>query len=440
MWLLVGGLALAGLRADIGAATRGSPDAAVACTSARTAWSLLGQVLEPAAEQGPMSAQIERVFRPGAADALFDEDARLAVAWWRDGGRVQIGFDTRHTAEEVARAFAGLDQLDAAEVLEGPEGWVVRSGDELRQVRVADGWARIFDEQPPTDAVRVLPKGLVDAMPEDPGCVAMLHLPNEEMGEMDVGVHLPFTRGSPTTFALAGPPVDAFGGMLLRAGSPPDVRTPQRPEALAVLGVGIDSIDFSAFLTGKELRRARRVQNLFPVTAGTTVALLATEPAPVLAAVLPLPERLAPRAIARRARKLLARHDVAVERLDGTHFRVEAGPAPLHFAARRGGLLVASDADALAAMEAGDGEAWVDGRVAELAERYPFVVSTHVLPGGEGMPFEHLDQPATLGLDLKPGILTGVVFLPFSFEEFLHRAREPQAAAPDPVRAFLPDW
>jgi hypothetical protein len=431
MWLLVGGLALAGLRADLGTATQGSPDAAMVCSSARTAWGILGTVLRPAAE-GAMAEELEHVFRPGGADGLFEEGARLTVSWWRAGGEVQIGFDTKRTDEEVARAFAALDSSDVAEVLQGPDGWTVRSGDQLREVRVKDGWARIFQGSPPADAVRVLPTSLVEALPENPGCAAVLHMADAEVGDLDVGVHLPFTAGEPTTFALAGKPVDAFGGLLLRTGDPPDIRTALTPQALAVLGVGMDSIDFSAFLKGKELRRARRVQNLLPVTAGTTVAVLALEPAPILAAALPFPERMSARAITRRVKRLLKHGDFPVERVDATHLAMAAGPMEVHFAAQRGGLLVSTEPSALASMEAHEGEAWIDARVNALAQEYPFVVSTRVLPRGPGL-LEILDEPATIGLDVKPGLLTGVVFLPFTFQEILDRAREPQAASPEDV-------
>lgn len=440
MWLLVPALALGGLRADVDAAARTSPDMALVCTSAQEAWSRLGRLVLAMEGAGgtPLPPEVRALFSSPEAAGLFEAGARLDVSFWKEAQALEVGFDSTRSAKDVAHALAGLDPtggtravagLAEAWTLQGPEGAVAR-------VLVDRGRARFVRGDPPEDAARIVPKALVDRMPEDAGCVALMHTAEQGMGDLDVAVHVAFAAGQPATFAVAGPSVEAFRGVVFDPAVPPEMRTAQVPQGVVVLGVGIDGVDFSSFLGGKALRRARRVQNAFPVGAGTTIALMGSDPAPVFGAVLPLPEDMRAKRVARKAKRLAKSQHLPVQKLDKTHFTIDAGAMRVYAGAQDGRLLVANDPGVLGAMEGAQGAPWVQGRAAELAARYPLVITSTVLPGGA--PGQTMDEPFSFAVDLKPGLLSGELDVPLTIEELAAFARAMEASGAAPMEGAPP--
>lgn len=438
MWLLAPALAMAGLRADVRDATRRAPDLALVCSSAKDAWTRMAR-LSAAMDEEPEAGRMEALLAGKAAAELFDEESRLTMSFWREAGAAEVAFDSTRTARQVADAIAGLDLAGTTTVRPDADGWIVRdgAGSESR-VTVEAGRALIRDGTPPRDPDHIVPVQLLEAMPERPGCVAVLHLPEGELGTLDLAVHVSFVHAEPATFALAGRSIDVLEGVLLDPGRPAEVRTPTAPEGVVVLGVGLDGIDFSKFLEGRALRKARRAQSALPVCAGTTVGVFAGGAMPVVALSMPLPERMSARRVARRARKVARGLGLEVERTDATHFLSRDGQVEVMASAQRGRLLLATDAGVLRGMEAAEGEAWVRPEVADLAARYPLVVSSLLVPSpGDGPPVR-LDTPLTFAVGLQPGLLSGQVVIPLTIEELGELAAEPAAPGELPPDSAFP--
>ncbi|MDP2317368.1 MAG: hypothetical protein Q8P41_31075 [Pseudomonadota bacterium] len=448
-------LAHAGLHAELDRELAGAPDLAVACSSADTA---LVRVQQAAAIFGAARGKARGTARveapgempgeapadaPGDAGTLgtdddllrfvdgvratFAPDARLAISWWEASETVRLGFDTTLTAPALAQRFVELDPAAKGEVFEGPAGWAVREGDgDELLVEVSEGWARVTRGPASALPPRTVRANLLAAIPETPGCVLSVHVADDEIGEVDVAAHLSFIEGQPATFAVSLPGLKASDAILLEGAVPPTVRTPERPQAVVVIGIGLDSIDFSTFLAGKELRAARRLQNLFPVTGGTTVALLQMEPAPRLAAVIPLAGRMPARKVARRTRRLAKLADLEVLRVDATHLSFTIGDIEILAAARDNRLELSTDPGTLNTMQydVRSGEPWVSGTVAELAASWPLVVASSILPGADGAPARVLPRPLYLALDLEDALLKGVIDVPLPLAEMAALAEQ----------------
>ncbi|MDO9280672.1 MAG: hypothetical protein Q7U06_02120 [Pseudomonadota bacterium] len=460
------GPAHAGLRADLDRQLAGAPELTVVCSSAsealarvQQASTLIGGLMgggdaeAPGETGGGVAALAEGVspadvmpFLDGI-QAAFTPDARLAVSWWKDTETLELGFDTTLDAQALARRFAMLDPKAAGTVFEGPLGWGIREadGDEMG-VTVKDGWARVTHGPTAERQARNLRPAMLAAIPEAPGCVVAMHVADDKLGAVDLAAHLSFTEGQPATFVASLPGLQASDAILLEGAVPPVVTTPEPPLAVMVVGIGLDSVDFSSFLKGKELRDARRVQNLFPVTGGTTVALLQMEPMPRIAAVIPFAGRMPARKVARRTRRLATLAELDVTRIDATHLTISAGNLDILATARDNRLDLSTDPGALNAMHlassspggAAVGEPWVSGAVAELAASWPLVFTTRILPAGGGVPARVLPRPLYVALDLEDALLKGVIDVPLPLAEIaalakgLDAARKAAGAASDP--------
>lgn len=432
------GPAHAGLRADLDRELGTAPELAVVCTSAnealgrvQQATALLGGALAPAAAAGEGSSDALAPFLEGMR-ATFAPDARLAISWWGDTETLQLGFDTLLSAPELARRFVELDPRADGAVFEGPRGWGIREkdGDEIG-VSVDEGWARVTHGPSPERQPRSLPSAMLASIPEAPGCVLALHLSDEDIGGLDIATHLSFTEGQPATFVAALPGLGSSDAILLGGAVPPEVITAEPPQAVVVVGFGLDSVDFSMFLKGKELKAARRVQNMFPVTGGTTVALLGWDPVPRVAAVVPFAGRMPAGKVARRTWRMASLANLEVSRVDPTHLVIKAGSVSILATARDNRLDLSTDAGALNAMQqarSAGGEPWVSGAVAELAGSWPLVMTTRVLPGGGGLPARLLSRPLYVALDLDEALIKGLIDVPLPLADIVALAQQVNSA------------
>ena len=412
MWLMTAALALAGLRVEADATARGSPDLAVACTSAREASTRAARFAEAAdatvsvdGDPPPEAPRVVRLLADPRFVALAG-DGTLRISLWRAPRAFVVGFQTADTEEHVARAWA---DLVGGVARPGPDAWVV-DGAVPTTVRTDRGWARIVEGGAPSDSVRVVPAAMLQSLPEDPGCIALVHANDADLGDVDAGVHVPFQAGGAMHVAVVLAGAGLPPGMTPDPSAPASVRTPTVPDALLVVGFGLDDIDPAASMRGSALRKARRVQRLLPVTAGTTLAFFTEGPVPTWGAALPLERDLSPRAVTRRMRKAIRARapDAEVRCPDATHCAAVFGATQVFFTGEKGRLLVTNDPVGLAAMEQGDGAPWVAPSAVKLARRYPFVVSSRLLPAGGGVVIR-LRTPMVLALNLGPGLVTGVV-------------------------------
>lgn len=434
MWLLVAGAALAGLRADLERAGSGTPDVSVACTSAATAGLQIQRVLAALGAGGSAVPDLAGFFERGENAEIIGESTRVVLSYWKAAEAVRIGFDSLLPVERAAHGFAAMAGEGRPEALQGPAGWILRDGGGIdARVSVEDGWAYVTKGTPPADAARLLPRALQAVLPETPGCSVMVLRGGEgALAKVDVVVHLPFASEEGATFAVALPEGVALDGIVFSPGVPVEVRTQRVPEGVAVLGIGLDGVDFSGFLEGGELRRVRKVQRWFPVTSGTTVALWDGQPLPTIGAMIPLGRELGARKVARRAARLLKRNKVVVTRSDATHFSAEMGVLRLYFAGLDGRLLVATDAGTLVAMQSATGPAWVTPALAGLTARYPLVLSSSILPGSGGTPTRRLPAAVSLALALEPGMVRGTLTLPISIEELAEIRAEMKRGRDEP--------
>lgn len=446
------GAAHAGLRADLDRELSGAPELAVVCSSAsealtrvQQAAALIGDAMGEDADSGlgeaggagAGAARDDLMPFLEGMHATFTPDARLAVSWWNTTETLELGFDTALSAPELARRFAELDPKAGGRVFEGPRGWGIREadGDEMG-VTVTDGWARVTHGPPPERAARGLRPAMMTSIPEAPGCVVAMHVADDELGAVDIAAHMSFTEGQPATFVISLPGLQSSEAILLEGAVPPVVITPEAPQAVVVIGFGLDSVDFSTFLEGKELRQARRLQNLFPVTGGTTVALLQMEPMPRVAAVIPFAGRMPARKVARRALRLAKMAELDVVRIDATHLTISAGALDILATARDGRLDLSTDPGALNSMQVAStttdgaltGEPWVSGAVAELAATWPLVFTTRILPAGDGLPARVLPRPLYVALDFEDALLKGLIDVPLPPGEIAALAKQLEAA------------
>lgn len=439
MLLFAAALAHAGLRADLDREAQGAPQLALACSSAHAA---LARFRDTAAElgggPGPVPPGLDDFL--GGIEGVLAPDARLTIAWWESSSALRLGFETPLGPGELAEAFARLDPDAGGQAFQGPDGWGIREADgDVISVAVDNGWARVTHGPAPVVPPRTLPAPLLAALPDGDGCAILVHVDDDDLGGVDFGLHIALADGQPATFAVALPMLKDSDAILLEGAVPPRAATTEVPEAVLVLGVGLDSVDFSTFLQGKELRQARRLQSHFPITGGTTLAVLATEPSPRVAAVLPIARNMPARRIARRTRALARKLDLEVERTDATSLVLRSGVFEVLAAAAPGRLYLATDPGTLNALQKGDGEPWVSGTVAGLAAEWPLVVATSVLPAAGGVPGRVLPRPLFLALDLDDGVVRGLLDVPLSLGELARIAAAVRAARGAEAEAAPPN-
>ena len=438
MFLFAVTFAHAGLRADLDREARDAPEIAIACTSAKET---LARVRDGAAlvrdddvpDATPVPPELAG-FLDGLGGVLAD-DARVSVGWWESPSVMRIGFDTSLDAGALATALAAIDAGAPATAVQGPEGWRLRDPDGSEMsVTVTAGWAQIARGAPPSAPPRILPAPLLAALPEEPGCAVAAHVTDKEMGEVDMVFHLPFTAGRPGSFAFALPQLADSSAVLLSGAVPPEVRTPAAPVALVALGIGLDSIDFSAFLKGKELAEARRLQGFFPITGGTVVAVLqgnggAPGGPPPVAAVIPFAGKVPARVLTRRLLKISKELELPATKVDATHVSLRVQDVDILFAAAQSRLYVASDAGVLAALEGGVGTPWITPKLAAVTSEWPLVVTTSEFPSALGGPEDGvLPRPFLLTLDVEGGVIKGLVDVPLTLPQLAKIGETFQAA------------
>lgn len=415
-WLALLPLAHAGGWEDLATLRDAGPDLAIACADARAGWTALAQV-----------AGVTGIGRVGALDLargveVFDPDSRLLVGFATDGGGMTLRFTTGAAAEEVARRWAALDPSGEREVSAGAGGWEVRSpGGGRWSVEVSEGWARIEPGDPPARAPLGPPRALIDALPAAAeGCLAWAHFDPDEGEALDAAALLPLQAEAPIRFAVLTPALGESGAVAFAPGPPQEVHSQRSPDGLLILGLGLDGVDFSRFVGGRDLRELRRLQALFPVGAGSMLALVPGAPPaeePSMVMVLPLPARWPAKKVGRRAMKALGVVGARVAKVDATHFVADVGGTVLHAAATEGRLVLTDDVPLLYDVVRGTGPVWAQGDVAEAAARYPLVLVSSILPAPGGT--RHVDPPIRLALDLRAGVLHGELLLPLGFDELV---------------------
>jgi hypothetical protein len=390
---------------------------AVVCSSSAEAADRVGRLVKGMGkEMPPVPPRFRALFDPALGASVVDADGPLSMAvTTKAGSSVTVSFATHQSTEEVAKALAAAS---GGVAFAAERGWVVRNdeGKELT-VRVDAG---VATASLGGDAISapVVSRAVVEAVPETPGCVAVMHLETPETGAMDLAIHLPFAAHTPTSFAIASPKLTDVSGVAPHPQLPAPVLTQVSPAAVLVVGVGLDGVNFSRFLHGKDLRKARHLQRWFPVTSGTTLALTSTAEPLAFGAAVPLSAPLKAEVVAKRAGKLLGKLGGPVTKGDATHFSTEMKGQTLYFGAEEGRLLVSNGEATLAEMEAHAGTPWVQGVSADMATRYPVVLVSSVIPDDAGEALRRMDPPATFGLALDPGLLRGEVYLPLTVEEF----------------------
>lgn len=421
-WL---GIALAGQRSDLDRVVVEGASVAAACSSARAAWTEFGRFMAAMERDGPAPGRMIELMSARTADALFDADSRLLVGMDDSSGLLRIGLTTGRSPEEIARAFSSADPDPESAVRLAPGGWRVGNGTGELGVRRDGEWVWVESVEP-TRIGTPPAASLASAVPEGDGCLLFVRVPGEE--PLDVEVHLPMRAGTATRFAVAGPRLDALSGVHPTPAPPRVVRSALAPEGVAILALGLDGIDFSAFLEGRELRQARAMQRQLPIASGTQVALLRSAPQMVIAAMVPFPPGMAAPAIARRTQRVLRRTEGRVEREDRTHFSVTVEDTRLFCATVRGRLYVSNEPLSLVSLENDEGTAWFTGPTSDLAGRYTLVVTMTAVPFMvEG---RRLDPPFSLALSVEPTMLRGEVQLPISLSELAELLRQLPAPRP----------
>lgn len=419
--------AQAGPRADLYKAAAAGPDMAATCSSAALAMDRLGRVMkEIGPEIPPLPTRFRTLFDPSLGASVVDTEGPVSLAAWKEAGAVEVTFATARPAEEVAKALAvasgGLAFPAPPGAMNG-FGWTVTNedGKELR-VRVDAGiaTARLGDVG---TAGKPFPRELIEALPETPGCIAAVQVDSEETGAFAFAVHFPFAANTALSFAIMSPKLTALEGVAFHPRAPQPTLTPVAPAAVLVIGVGLDGINFSRFLHGDDLRMARRLQRWFPITSGTTIAVVSVKPTVTFGAALPLAKPLSATKVARRAERLFAESSGGAVHLDNTHFSTKMEETTIYCAGEVGRLLVASTPELLADLEAHQGRPWVEGATAELATRYPLVATSTVLPGEDGA-MRTLDPPASLSLTLTPGMMRGEIYVPLTVDELARLVAE----------------
>lgn len=418
MWAWIVGMAWAGAPAELKGLAEAGADFGLVCTSAAEGSALLGRVkaVMDARRPHPISAlpdTLRTFLAGGLTRAEGGADGPMRMGMWMGSKAFEVAVSTEVGEEELARRLAA--EVDGAPVPEAGH-WVVRRamGRDMF-VRVQDGWGIISNVATPPSAPRSAAADLAIFLPDGAGCAVLGQFPLPDQSPATVAAFFPYAPGQVAGFAVASPRFEALDGVLLRPTAPRVVTSAAAPELVVVLGVGLDGVNFSSFLDGKELRRMRRLQAWLPLSAGGVVAGFGGGEKLSLAAVLPFAHPVRPEATARRLAELLRTKPGDV-RLDGVHVTLADPDLPVLFAVHEDALYVAGTAERLAELEAGTGRhAWVPPEVAALAGRYPVVLAATALRGPDG---EHrFDAPAFVGLTLEPGVVRGEISVPMPFAE-----------------------
>lgn len=429
MWAWIVGLAWAGAPKELQGMAEAGADFGLACTSAAEGSALLGRVKAVMDQRRPhpisaLPDTLRTFLGGGLTRGESGGDGPMRAAMWMEAKAFEVSVGTDVGEEELARRLAA--EVDGAPVPDGAH-WVVRRalGRDM-YVRVQDGWGTISNVPVPPAAARSAAADLAHFLPDAPGCAILGRFPLPDDSPATMAAFFPYHPGEVLGFVVASPRLEALDGVLPRPVAPREVRTAQAPEVVVVVGVGLDGVNFSRFLQGKDLANMRRVQRWLPISAGGVVAGFGGAEKLELAAVLPFAHPVSPERTARRLKTLLATRPSVIEH-EGVHVSLLDPGLTLRFAVQKDALLVAGTAERLAELEAGgSGGAWVGPEVAALAGRYPVVLSASALRGADGA--RTLPVPAYLGVTLEPGVVRGELSVPMPFVELdaVIRAMEAQ--------------
>lgn len=417
LWLFA---ALAGPRHELAAALGEGAEAALACSEALPAppWDEAARWIADRAPLGGDPEEARRRLRDWL-DGAVAAGSGLAFRAWGDGAGHEFRFRTELDAEDLARAFARVYTRERAPVVPEARGWQVQLADGRDlHVEVAEGQARARMGAAPAGGAGAEPSAVLASLPDTRGCAAWARWRDEDDELTEVAAHLVPGDALDLHFAVSGSWAKRVEGVAFLPGRVPAVRTPQAPEAVLVVGLGLDSVNFSRFLAGKALRQARWLQSHLPVTGGTTVAVVPGEDGPRFGAAVPLGGRVRDATVARRLRRVLSRLDVGLVYTPNGDLVVLSDGELFHVGVDQGRILVASDLLLLQQMREGVGPDWVDPETLALAHDYPLVLSTRVVPAPGGMPrVARLEQPASLAVTVEGRVLRGALAAPVSLPE-----------------------
>lgn len=424
MLLFLASLAHAGLRADLTTLAQEPADVRMACSSADAALAWGGRLVEgfaSVADEGDAVSETTRAVAAVRAANLFAPGARLQVLVGAESSEVR--FETAHDAATLARALAAVIPETAA--VEDADGWILTKVDDPSlRVSVSNGRASLRIPRDAASAAlagaaalaagpRMIPPAILEAVPDDNGCLVHATRAQPQVGDTDAVFHLSFEKGQPARFAATSTALAAVPGAMSLVGTgavPPDVRTEADPIGIFVLGLGVQDFDASA-LPKKDAAKLRKLRRYLPVAGGTTVALLSVAP-PMLAAVVPMERPIKARPLARRVARVLKKSGATVEKVDATHLTVSTPMLPLNVATVDGRVNLATDPTLLRAMDRNAGELWADETTRALVGAFPFVVSLGALPGAAPGALTRLAEPITFAMGVDSAALRGEVRVP----------------------------
>lgn len=435
--VLLVALAAAGPRAELSAALGEGAEAALACSEAlaippwdEAARWISGQGAfgdDPDDERARIRDWLEGVMSAGSG---------LAFRAWEDGDAYEFRFRTELGAEDLARAFARVYTGERTPVVPAARGWEAQLSDGRDlHVEVTEGMARArLGRRDPEPAARE-PSAVLASLPDTHGCAAWARWRDADDDITEVAAHFVPGDDLDVHFAVSGSWAKRVEGVAFLPGDLPKVGTADRPEAVLVIGLGLDSVNFSRFVEGRQLRHARWLQSHIPVTGGTTVAVIPGEAGPRFGAALPLADAPPDRVVARRLQRVVERLDMGVLETPGRELILVRDGSAYHLTVSEGRILLASDPALLDEMRKADGVAWVDPAVAVLTRDYPFVLTTSIVPAPGGVsPVVHLQRPASLAVTVEGRVLRGALAAPVSLPE-LRRWLEEAGRLRDRLRA-----
>jgi hypothetical protein len=355
-------------------------------------------------------SQFQSLLSADPERGAFEQDGAFSVGTFSDGG-VQVTLHTTLTAAVVAERVA---VQAAGASIATDAGFVVQSQRGALYVRAVGPDVVIGT------SLREIPAGpapgedrLLSSLPDlGPGCAVFGVMNNASSGASRVGAYVPLDGAAAGRFVVQSVAVGTQTGLLdaLSAHAvAPEIRTPLVPSAWLTVGFGLADLDLSLILQKKELARAQKLQRYVPLAAGITVGAFLDGP-PVVAAVLPLAQPWPARKVLRHVRHVLGSLDAKVVRLDPDRLQATLGSKPLVFGARRGAILVSSDASVVASLVQNEGQAWMTDQAREKAADWLVALQLNALPAAFNLPA--LSKPIWVALRVDGDLVVGEAVLP----------------------------
>ena len=401
--------------------SRGSPDVVIHCTDATQMVSAVAAVGQQMGK--PLPVKLEGVLRPGSP---------FSFAMWMETKRGRMRMETELPMELV---IGGM--LKKAEIVSQEGDTLHTRGDTGMQTwrRIGDGIEMMDDEldlsAPGWDPAPLMASG--GAFLQQPGCTVLVDgskIPKKPIPGAHILLHIPFDTAQGVFFAMTSPEIASLKSSPAPSLTAPDLRTLTPQDALMVLGVGINDIDMSDVLEGKERRNWDRLRRRLPVD-GLIVGLSRSNGRLAVSAAIPMERPIGAAGLMCRLRSVLNRADMEYEKMSATELRIDSPGGMLLVTAQTGRLLISTDAAQISAMESGRGEPWLTGRAAELAAQYPFLLTSNVLPGKDKQ-VTAIPSPITLAIGLTDGVVHGFLVIPVGLPALLESVKEGRRSLPIP--------